>query len=390
MKNNNTGQPTIIYFGNDWSADNKTSSHHIAMRLLRDHRLIYIECPGLRAPQTSKRDIGKIFKKMFKVLSGAKRIKGDSYVYTLFQIPFHRFSLIQKLNKKLIIWQCRNICRKYNINKPILWFVVPHVAMVLGKLNEGMSVYYCVDDYVELPGVNKTMIREMDGRMTSECNLVFVTSEPLFKQKKKYARKIILSKHGVDFEHFNSVYKKENMIPQEISTIGKPVIGFFGLIETWVDLDLIHYLATERPDWKFLMIGRSAIDISSCNELDNVYFIGSKTYDELPSYAQVFDVALIPCKANELIRNFNPLKLREYLAMGVPVVSVYFPEIEEFRGLVRIADKYDDFLAEIKSLLEMDYSDEAVRGIKLVEPLSWENRYKNVKEAVYKELEEIS
>ena len=94
--------PTIIYFGNDWSTDNKTSSHHIATRLMRDHTVIYVECPGLRVPQGTKRDIKKVFSKTFKSLRGPRTINTNSFIYTLFQFPFHKFRLVRYLNKLII------------------------------------------------------------------------------------------------------------------------------------------------------------------------------------------------------------------------------------------------------------------------------------------------
>ena len=316
MNKINEDTPTIIYFGNDWNADNKTSSHHIAKRLLRDHKLVYVECPGLRAPQGSKRDVSKVFNKLFKIFRGAKKIDDRSFVFTLFQIPFHKYKFIQKINSKLIIWLMKRLCKKLDIKKPILWFVVPHVAMIVGNLNARLTVYYCVDDFSELPGVNKSMISSMDNLMSEKSDLIFVTSAPLYQSKIKYEGKMYLSRHGVDFDHFNTVHKKTNLLPARIQAIPKPVIGFFGFIETWIDLELLKFIAESKPEWSFIIIGRVAINIDICKDIKNIYFIGSVSYDELPAHAQSFDVALIPCKTNELIRNFNPLKLRGVSSYG--------------------------------------------------------------------------
>lgn len=383
----NKKQP-ILYFGNDWGADNKTSSHHIATRLMRDHFVVYIESPGLRAPQTSKRDISKIFAKLANIFKGVRKLDETNYVYTLFQVPLHKYSFINSLNKKLIVWQVKQLCKKLNINEPILWFLLPHVTPVLGKINEKLSVYYCVDDYAELPGVDKHKIEEMDKTMSEKCDLVFVTANPLLEKKSNYGEKVHLSLHGVDFDHFNSVANKEHTIPEEVKHLKSPLIGFFGLIERWIDLDLIKYLATERPDWQFLMIGRLAVEDNPCEKLGNVHFIGAKTYEELPGYAQSFDVSLIPCKNNELIRNFNPLKLREYLAMGTPVVTIFFPEIEEFKNEVSIAYSHEEFLSMIDVELKTNSSEKIASRVERVRPLSWENRYDYIKKIVDNKLDE--
>ena len=93
------GRPAILYFGNDWFAENRTSSHHIARWLARRYRVYYIECPGLRAPQGSGRDLKKLVQKLWKSLQGATRVPEGLKVKTLFQIPFHRFGLIRWLNR---------------------------------------------------------------------------------------------------------------------------------------------------------------------------------------------------------------------------------------------------------------------------------------------------
>jgi len=374
--------PAILYFGNDWSADNKTSSHHIARRLMRDTRVVYIECPGLRAPQGNTRDIKKIFSKIIKALKGPRALGTNAFVYTLLQIPFHRFGFIRNLNKVLIIFSLKQLMKQLKIDQPILWFVVPHLAMVLGELNERFVVYYCIDDYASLPGVNKTIIEEMDNRLTTRADIVFTASEPLKKQKESFGPKVVLSRHGVDFDHFNKIFRREVNAAPETAHLPKPVIGFFGLIESWVDLELIEYLARARPQWSFLMVGRLAVQPNPCEHLKNVHFIGSRPYDELPQYAAAFDVSIIPCKNSKLIFNFNPLKLREYLAMGKPVVSIYFPEIAEFTDVVEVAGNYEEFLKKIETALATDTPQKIQQRVDKVKPLSWDSRYRTVIEAV--------
>ncbi|VAX34863.1 hypothetical protein MNBD_UNCLBAC01-1105 [hydrothermal vent metagenome] len=378
--------PTILYFGNDWSADNRTSSHHIARRLIRDHHVVYIECPGMRAPQGNSRDIKKVFSKIFKGLKGPRKLDEYSFVFTLLQIPFHKYRFVRALNRKLVVLSLRILCKKLKIKKPILWFVLPHLAMVLGKLNETLAVYYCIDDYSSLPGVNKKMITEMDEKMTRESDIVFVSAQPLLDTKKKYGDKVKLSRHGVDFDHFNQVYTKTAQVAEEVQGLKSPVIGFFGLIESWVDLNLIKFIAQAKPSWNIVLIGRVAVKDNPCESLNNVHFLGSRSYEELPKYSQAFDVAVIPCVNNELIYNFNPLKLREYLAMGKPVVSTQFPEIKDFLDVVEVADTYEEFLEKLEMAIKTDTPQKALERVNKVRSLSWENRFLTVCSFVEKEL----
>ena len=379
--------PTIVYLGNDWSADNRTSSHHIARRLMRDHKVIYVECPGLRAPSGSKRDFKRILAKVAKFFRGPQSLGNGCYVYTLFQVPFHRFTIVRRLNERLVTLLLGRLLRKLGIERPILWFLEPHVAMIMGKLNERLTVYYCIDDYASLPGVNRQMVEEMDHQLTTRADVVFVISAPLQKQKMAIRPNTILSRHGVDYEHFSKVYHHTIEPATEVMGLKSPVIGFFGLVESWIDLDLIKFLAEMRPQWNFLFIGRVAVEQNPCASMPNVHFINSKPYDELPAYAVKFDVCLIPCRNSQLIYNFNPLKLREYLAMGKPVVSTDFPELDGFRDVIEVATSYQEFLQKIETALATDSSEKAQQRMKKVEPFSWENRYRTVTEVVNAALE---
>src|SRR5262249_25093792 len=94
--------PPILFFGNDWSAENRTSSHHITRWLARGHRLYYIECPGLRAPNGSSRDLKKIAAKVGRFLRGPRLVREGLQVWTLLQLPLHRFRLVQRLNRLLL------------------------------------------------------------------------------------------------------------------------------------------------------------------------------------------------------------------------------------------------------------------------------------------------
>jgi glycosyltransferase involved in cell wall biosynthesis len=276
----------------------------------------------------------------------------------------------------------RHLCRRLHIDTPVLWFVVPHVAFVLGELHEKLAVYYCIDDYSSLPGVNKEWVKEMDELLTKRADIVFVSAEPLLDSKKHLNPRVVLSRHGVDYDHFNRACSDQVEIAQEVKDLKHPVIGFFGLIESWIDLELVKYIAQSRPNWSILMIGRVAVSENPCEGLANVHFIGSIKYEILPTYAKIFDVAIIPCTIDDLIINFNPLKLREYLAMGKPVVSVRVPEVEAFKEVIEIADDHKDFLSKIDIALAQDTPEKRRKRLDSVKDSSWEHRVNMVVEAV--------
>jgi glycosyltransferase involved in cell wall biosynthesis len=378
----------IIYFSNDWNADNKTSGHHIADQLKKNNRLFYIEASGLRAPSASTHDLGRIFSKIAAFVKGPRKVEDNVHVFSPLILPFHKFAFVKRINKRLLIHALRAMCRKFGIQKPILWIVIPHMSAVVGKLNEKLVVYYCVDDFSSLPGVLAGPVREYDRYLTKRADLVFTPSIPLYEKKKALNKNVHLSPHGVDIAHFEKVFDPDLPVPEDAKNIKHPVIGFFGLIEKWIDLDLIKFIAVKRPDFSILLIGRVVQDIAMFANVPNVHFLGARPFADLPRYAKLFDVAIIPYVLNDQVFNANPIKLREYLAMGKPVVSVRNPEIEKFSDVVRISDDYEGFLNNIIAALDENDPKSVEKRRAAVKDSSWDQRFKAISKIVESKLQE--
>jgi glycosyltransferase involved in cell wall biosynthesis len=378
----------IFYFSNDWQADNRTSGRHIADQLKKNNRLFYIEASGLRAPSASTRDLGRIFAKISRFLKGPKKADDNVYVFSPLILPFHKLPFVKHINKLILIHSLCKICQKFAIQQPILWILSPHMSVVIGRLNEKLVVYYCVDDFSSMPGVEADSINEYDQYLTRKANLVFTPSLPLFEKKKALNWNTHLSPHGVDIRHFETVFDPDLPVPNDAKEIKHPVIGFFGLIESWIDLELIRYIGMKRPDFSILMIGRVVQDVSTFADIANVHFLGAKPFDMLPQYARLFDVAIIPYVLNAQVFNANPIKLREYLATGKPVVSVRNPEIEKFNDVVRIADSYESFLNNIVAALDENNLDSIRKRREAVRDSSWEERFNIISGIVESKLNE--
>jgi glycosyltransferase involved in cell wall biosynthesis len=377
----------VLYFGNDWGADNRTSSHHIARWMAKRHQVYYVECPGLRPPKTTGRDFKKIFSKLWRFLRGARQAEDGIKVRTLLQLPFHRFALVRGLNRLLVLATLRWMMWREGVRRPIAWFMVPHLAAVVGRLNEELSVYYCIDDYATLPDVNKEVVRAMDEELARKADLVFVSAESLLERKLAVNRHTHFSPHGVDVELFGRAQDERTQVPADTAHLPGPVVGFFGLIEEWVDLELIDYLAERRPQWTFLLIGRVAVPDAKLPRRPNVHFVGKRPYESLPAYGKQFDAAVIPFKLTEVILHANPLKLREYLAMGKPVVTVSTPEIDKYADVVEVAHSKEEYLAKLDAVLSRPPSAaETRRRLDRVAAESWDARIREVFEVVERHL----
>ncbi len=379
---------TILYFGNDWNAENRTSSHHIARRLAQQHEVFYIECPGMRAPTGSGRDLRRVFQKVGRSLRGAREVLPNLKVLTLLQVPLHRFAFVRRLNAHLVFWSIGWLMWRHGIRRPILWFVAPHVASLIGRLGESLSVYYVTDDHASMPGIDRDSMRAMDEKLTREAGIVFVASDTLLERKMALNPNTHYSPHGVDVEHFGEARDPRGKLPEDIRELPQPIIGFFGLVEKWVDLGLVRYLAEQRPNWSFLMIGRIGVAPEEVPSLPNLRFIGKRTYEELPDYGRSFAAAILPFTLTQEAWHANPLKLLEYLAMGKPVVSVAIPAAEKLSDVMEVAHNREEFLALLdKAVLEPAGAEAVQRRIDRAAAASWEARVAEVLRLVRETLE---
>jgi glycosyltransferase involved in cell wall biosynthesis len=366
---------SVVYFGNDWFAENRTSSHHIARRLGNLVPVLYIETPGSRSPQKSARDVRKIWRKLARALAPPQKVGEKFYVATIPQIPFRKLPLIDSLNRWLGAFLARRAMRQLGFGRRISWFVVPHPGPLAKRLGEILTVYYCIDDYASYPGMDRVAIQTLDDNLTKQADVVFVAPRALMEPKRRLNPNVHFSPHGVDFEMFSQASDAATELAVEARGLTHPVIGYFGTIGEFVDFDLLSYLAESRPGWTFLFVGFAAADVSRLRRHQNMVFAGPKPYETLPRWAKAFDVAIYPHQVNRQTKHSNPLKLREYLATGKPVVSVVTPETECFSEVVYLAENPEAYLAAIERALREDNPELRRKRMAAVTGVSWDARF---------------
>ena len=276
------------------------------------------------------------------------------------------------------MWAVRRAIRHAGFKDVISWFVAPHQGFMAKRLHESLCVHYCTDDHSAHPGVDVEAVRKMELDLTRTADVVFVAPPALLAAKEAENTNVFFAPHGVDVALFSKAMDAETPVPQLARELPHPVIGFFGSIAAWIDLDLIAHLARSRPNWSFLLVGHAFVDVTQLSSLPNVRLVGAQKYETLPQWAKAFDVAIIPYKKNRQVLNANPLKLREYLATGRPIVAVTNPEIERFREWVRIADGPDEFLEAIEAALQPEDEGAARSRLAAVSGMTWDARAADV------------
>lgn len=360
----------LICFSHDWGGD-PLSKTHLMRILARDNRVLWVNSIGYRTPTASKADITRAFKKLKAATSRLREPERNIFVLNPLAVPIYGQQRIRDLNRQLLRFQVKRVMRQLGFQRPINFVFNPAAAVVAGALGEKQLIYYCVDEYAQFSGVSSSSLADLEQQLLRQADLVVVSSERLYESKKKTTLRTVLIRHGVDFNHFRKALHPQTVVPAEIRDMPCPLIGFFGLIADWVDLDLIAAVADRFCSGSVVMIGKATTDTSVLEQIPNVHLLGQKSYESLPAYCKGFDVALMPFRINELTLNANPLKVREYLAAGLPVVSTAIPEVQVL-GLCRIGHDRDSFIREVELALQYPGPSDARSDSMLGE--SWDAR----------------
>jgi glycosyltransferase involved in cell wall biosynthesis len=340
----------LLCFSHDWSGD-PLSKTHLMRVLARDNRVLWINSIGYRTPTASKADITRAFRKLRAVASSLSEPEHNIFVLNPFAIPVYGRPRIRDLNRYLLRFQVKRAMHKLGFRRPINFVFNPAAAVVAGALGEEQIIYYCVDEYTQFSGVSSNSLSDLEQDLMRRSDLVVVSAEKLYQSKVKTNPRTVIIRHGVDFDHFSRAVDPNTKVAEDIRDLPRPVIGFFGLIADWVDLELMADVAKKFSSGSMVLVGKATTDTSVLEKLPNVHLLGQKSYESLPSYCKGFDVGLLPFRINELTLNANPLKVREYIAAGMPVVSTAIPEVEHL-GLCRIGNDRDSFVREVELALQ--------------------------------------
>lgn len=348
-----TGE-NIICFSKDWSEE-PTSNNHIMQLLARQNRVLWINSVSMRAPSlASKRDISKIFRKLKGFAGGLKPIHERLWVFTPLVLPFPHSRAARAVNHVILSATIRYLRCKLRMRDFQLWTFLPNVADYVGSLGESVSVYYCVDEWTGFTGIDGEKIAAEERVLCERADVVFAACSTLAERKQQYRPDVHTSTHGVDRDLFATALEVSTRVPDDLARLPGPVLGFVGTIQDWVDLDLIDYLAEAHPKWSIALLGRVFVDVSRLENRPNVHFLGRKSHAELPAYYRGFAVGLIPYLLTERMRYVNPLKLREYLSAGLPVVSTAVPEVRRYSSLCAVAESREQFEQAIVDALRSD------------------------------------
>ncbi len=339
----------LIVFGEDWGA-HPSSTQHIVSILSQTRQVIWLNSIGLRKPKFTKHDFGRLINKVRTFLfsqpkdnnvTDENNSDNNFIIINPLVIPCAKSWLALKISKVILKWQLKVACKKIEVKNPIIWTSLPTSVDYLELFDKTDCVYYCGDDFSSLAGVDHDFVSSKEAELVKKTCYIFTASKKLLD--KFPSNKVVNIPHGVNFSLFS---KRVHASPSDLPR-GKPIAGFYGSISTWLDQDLLVQTIKALPHWSFVFIGKIDCNIDKLKQYTNVYFLGTKPHNDLPKYIQNWNVAILPFVNNKQIQMCNPLKLREYLASGTPVVTTNFNALNGYRKHLQIASSVKPFYQAI-------------------------------------------
>jgi glycosyltransferase involved in cell wall biosynthesis len=344
----------IIAFAKDWHED-PTSNHHVLRELAKSRRVVWLNSIATRTPKlASGRDLGKMRRKLGELARGPVNVENDLWVFSPMVLPLPHSAAARRINKGILRATIAMLRRRLDVDAFQLWTFLPNVADYVGTLGESQAVYYCVDEWSMFSHLDREATVTAERALLGKVDCVFAINTELAEAKRAINPETHVSPHGVAHELFARALDDSTTVPAEIAKLPRPVLGFYGTLRDWVDLDLLAHVARARPQWSIALIGQQLDDVGPITRLANVHLLGRKSHDRLPAYCKGMDVGLIPYRLDERMKFVNPIKLREYLSAGLPVVSTAVPEVRRYDRWCAIAEDGPGFVDAIEHVLATD------------------------------------
>lgn len=263
------------------------------------------------------------------------------------------------------------VLRSYSVIVLCTWLMQRAWADLLPQ----KYLWYDLLDQLEFFSLYDDNMKKFHEELVQSANFVTFSARNLKKYVASRADAVYMP-NAANLEDFISA--SSDHIPNDLAQLvkkGQPIIGYYGAIESWFDAELIRNIARKNPDWQFVLIGHVGIDRQRLS-LENIHLLGPKPYHQLSSYADTFDVAIIPFVINDLTNCVSPIKFFEYASKGIPVVSTAIQEMTQYQSTwVHLASNEDEFERGIRISLHAECKQEAKqKGKELALENQWSSR----------------
>lgn len=283
-----------------------------------------------------------------------------------------------------------NLANKISLKKPILWFYTPIFVHLIDYIDHQLVVYDCMDELSAFNNPPAGLV-EKEQQLLKQADIIFTGGKSLYEYKSKFHESVYCFPSSVDIHHFTKI--KKGTIPSDLKHISHPIIGYYGVIDERMDLQLLRRLAKRLSNISFVLLGPVVkIDPNSLPRLPNIYYLGQKTYDKLPIYLHNFDIAMIPFARNKATQYLSPTKTLEYMAAHKPIISTpIYDIVRDYRHVIKIVHNAKKFQNAISQFLD-ESSQEKISRMHMEEIIlnntSWNNTVLRMKQIITDTLRE--
>jgi beta-glucosidase/6-phospho-beta-glucosidase/beta-galactosidase/glycosyltransferase involved in cell wall biosynthesis len=260
-------------------------------------------------------------------------------------------------------------------DRPLLWYYSPmDSAWSLGHIQNRGIVYDSMDELSQFSGAPRALV-DNENRLMEYADVVFAGGYELSLKKKKRHDNVHFFGCGVEVEHFGLARDPSTSVPPDIDFMGRPILGWFGVVDERVNYAMVGEMARMRPDWSFAMIGPVVkVDPNLLPHFPNLFWMGQRDYSVLPNYCRAFDICMMPFAINAATEFINPTKALEYLATGRPVISTPVKDVvRQYGDLVDIVKTAEEFVDAADRVLRNPPVDRIERGVEKARQCGWEN-----------------
>lgn len=343
----------VCFGGEDWWYHNRG---HYDMQMMRRFArrvpTLYVNSIGMRTPRVGegRMFLRRVARKLRSLGRGLVREAAPGLaVYSPLAAPGGGGG---GLSRRLLAAQVRRAARRVGIRRPLLWVACPPGVEVLEQLRPQAVVYQRTDRYEAFTGVDPQRIAAFDRRLKQRADLTLFCSRALFEAEANDCLRAAYVEHGVDYDRFARAGAGEGGEPADMAPLPRPRVGFIGGIDAHTfDPELFRQVAAAVSEATFVLVGACSLPADWLEGLDNVVALGQRPYEDVAAYMAACDVLIMPWNRSEWIQACNPVKLKEYLAVGRPIVSTPFRELEAYSGLVRVAQDAADFAKQVREAL---------------------------------------
>lgn len=359
----------IVAFTKDWD-DVPTCTTHLMKAMGKSIPVLWVCSIGTRRPSVRQaKDWRRIWGRVIRAWRAAERKDGMLYVLRPLLIPKAESRWAIWVNRWLFRVYLRREQRRFKARGLSIddsssggaieyWCFVPNAVDLLPDSKTGVRhrvVYYCADDWSLFHNLDGVWLSRKEVALVSRADWVFATSPPLFEKLKKIRNDngmgddhVRIASHGVNYDVFAGAARGDHELPADLGRLPEPRVGFYGNLHAWIDFELIGELARNRPAYQFVMIGEPYAVPESLKSIDNLHWLGRREHHQLPAYCQGFQIAIIPYDMEqERMHTVNPVKTKELLAAGVPVVAARMPALDRYGDCVLQASGLDQWLSAI-------------------------------------------